>query len=826
MAVGGNYKPKTIYLPPRIKSRLETIFDFNYTVAEAPSGYGKTTAIKEFLNNQDKPFIWFNVDSDDQDQFFSDFCSRLYSIDKGAASKLRLEGFPFDVDRYKRIARILIDLELEEKTILVLDNYQYISSEFLNKVFKDVTAKKDSKLNILILTQEITSGFAFELIYKKQLNYISKNDFEFSIDEIEKYCKLCGVHLENQEIEYLYEYSEGWISAIYLQLLNFVNVGKFELTDSINALVVNSVWEKLKSKEKDFLISMSACEGFSLKKASTICRHILKESEIKTILEKNEFIRYDSKQREYHIHALLKFFLKEEFEKSDPNFKKTTFMKIAEWHSLNGEYFTSILYYYDIKEYEAILGMNYNVGDLLSNANKNNKHIFMNIVAEVSNDLKEKYAGNYLMYLIALFLYNERSLLLTECETLDGLIKNSKNISEKDKKYLFGDLKIVEAACLFNDVKKMGNCVIEAEQFLKGPSKIFYNYCSLLFGCPSALPLYHKTPGNLNSVMDNIDEYIPYMYRLSGGQGKGTEALMRAQALFYRGDMGSAEILAHKAVYMAETRTQVTVYVGAMVLLAKIFIYNGDASAYKETIENMKNMVKESDELFKTNSLDLAFGNIGTAIEALDIVPEWLKKSETIENHCNLVTLGYANCVYGKYLILQHEYSKLLGISGQFIGVANVFSSIIYKIYTYIYISIANFKTGNTEKASKFLNEAIELANEDELYIPFVENYSRIEEILITMPKNSIFISFLKKTASMSRSFEKGRELIVKSINTDKNYGLTRREVEVAKLAASRMSNREIAEKLFIAENTVKSNMKIIFNKLGISSRNELKEYF
>jgi len=37
---------------------------------------------------------------------------------------------------------------------------------------------------------------------------------------------------------------------------------------------------------------------------------------------------------------------------------------------------------------------------------------------------------------------------------------------------------------------------------------------------------------------------------------------------------------------------------------------------------------------------------------------------------------------------------------------------------------------------------------------------------------------------------------------------------------------KEIAEKLFIAESTVKSNMKTIFSKLGISSRSDLTKFF
>ena len=57
-------------------------------------------------------------------------------------------------------------------------------------------------------------------------------------------------------------------------------------------------------------------------------------------------------------------------------------------------------------------------------------------------------------------------------------------------------------------------------------------------------------------------------------------------------------------------------------------------------------------------------------------------------------------------------------------------------------------------------------------------------------------------------------------------HGLTVREADVAKLAAKRLTNKEIADQLFIAESTVKSNMKMIFNKLEINSRAELKNFF
>ena len=50
---------------------------------------------------------------------------------------------------------------------------------------------------------------------------------------------------------------------------------------------------------------------------------------------------------------------------------------------------------------------------------------------------------------------------------------------------------------------------------------------------------------------------------------------------------------------------------------------------------------------------------------------------------------------------------------------------------------------------------------------------------------------------------------------------LSEREMEVLKVAAKGMSNRDIGGTLFISERTVQAHMRSIFNKLGVGSRSE-----
>lgn len=51
--------------------------------------------------------------------------------------------------------------------------------------------------------------------------------------------------------------------------------------------------------------------------------------------------------------------------------------------------------------------------------------------------------------------------------------------------------------------------------------------------------------------------------------------------------------------------------------------------------------------------------------------------------------------------------------------------------------------------------------------------------------------------------------------------GVTPRELEILELIASGLSNREIAEKIFVSENTVKTHSSRLFDKLGARRRTQ-----
>ena len=83
----------------------------------------------------------------------------------------------------------------------------------------------------------------------------------------------------------------------------------------------------------------------------------------------------------------------------------------------------------------------------------------------------------------------------------------------------------------------------------------------------------------------------------------------------------------------------------------------------------------------------------------------------------------------------------------------------------------------------------------------------------ITTPQQKIVVKEISVPATPAPflSDEKSRE----------NLGITPRELEILELIAQGMSNREIAAKLYVSENTVKTHSSRVLDKLGAKRRTQ-----
>ena len=77
MAVVKRYNTEKVFFSDRILEKLSSISNSNLTIVEAPTGYGKTTAVKNYLNSTDEDAIWITVENEDSDIFFEQICNVL-----------------------------------------------------------------------------------------------------------------------------------------------------------------------------------------------------------------------------------------------------------------------------------------------------------------------------------------------------------------------------------------------------------------------------------------------------------------------------------------------------------------------------------------------------------------------------------------------------------------------------------------------------------------------------------------------------------------------------------------------------------------------------
>ncbi|MEI3349387.1 MAG: LuxR C-terminal-related transcriptional regulator [Dysosmobacter sp.] len=100
--------------------------------------------------------------------------------------------------------------------------------------------------------------------------------------------------------------------------------------------------------------------------------------------------------------------------------------------------------------------------------------------------------------------------------------------------------------------------------------------------------------------------------------------------------------------------------------------------------------------------------------------------------------------------------------------------------------------------------------------MPFVENYDHLKPLLAREIKTD-FIARLTALgdAAMARKTASARPAALGA--------LTQREFEIVALMAQRLSNREIAERLFLSEGSVKQYVNQIYSKLHIEGDTRTK---
>ena len=158
----------------------------------------------------------------------------------------------------------------------------------------------------------------------------------------------------------------------------------------------------------------------------------------------------------------------------------------------------------------------------------------------------------------------------------------------------------------------------------------------------------------------------------------------------------------------------------------------------------------------------------------------------------------------------------------QFLGSRVVY--VMPAIYLEIQLAAAFSHLGKEQEAEAALKKAAELAFVDRIYMPFVENMDQIPaKLWKTFSDVPAYQDDLRQIAGICGRY---KGMTLPGTPGQDLSGLSERELEIARLAAEYISNQEIARRLFLTENTVKTHMKNIYAKLEIggSSRDKRRQ--
>ena len=109
-------KYNAIHINDRLSDKLSMIPDYPVVVIDAPAGYGKTTAIREYAQTSTGRFIWINVSNPSRDIFWSDFCDAFLAVNKDAQKLLKTLDYPQSEKAVAEVRSIIKHVAVTEPT--------------------------------------------------------------------------------------------------------------------------------------------------------------------------------------------------------------------------------------------------------------------------------------------------------------------------------------------------------------------------------------------------------------------------------------------------------------------------------------------------------------------------------------------------------------------------------------------------------------------------------------------------------------------------------------------------------------------------------------
>lgn len=817
-----NNHTKNLHFTTKLLDKLSPIREYPLTIVEAPMGYGKTTAIRHFLNDTNDQVLWLKIYDNSTDNFWESFSHQFGELENEMSRNLSRLGFPDDSVSQREVLRLFNHYKFTRNCFLVLDDYHLLENPDIDHFLATLIENEVINFQLVLITRYTLFEKLEELSLKGLLYHLTKEAFELNAQDIRKYYQTCQVIINDDQAQTLYATTEGWISALYLMLLSFIDDGNLEPTDSIYKLIGKTVYAPLSPQERDFITRMSVFDSFTARQAEFMWGSSDATSLIKTITRPNAFISYDSKTKTYQIHSLFRNFLIEVAE--NQNMQGILSQKAAAWYLEQGDYTIARQFLYASRDFEQILrSIEDEKARLFTRSNMKTLHQYLD---ECPPEIKRRHHYTLLILCVHFMLHNEFQAFMTTFQEVVANITIDPSLNNDQRKALLGEVELLSGTSNFNNLKEMSPHFKNSRQLLTGSTLIYDVESDWTFGSPSVLYLYYRESGKLSENLSDLKSSLPCYESLTRGNGCGGGEMMAAEWHYLQGDLVNAEITLNQALHKAQPADQWGIVLAARSLQIRIDWMKEDFPHIFHLHSLMQEEMAQRVDYHYLHNMELCQMFFYAQCDQKYKIPESLARPESGEIRLLHASFTMFNIIYGRVLLINEQFTELLGSGDYFLETASFYPNLLGIIYTHIYLAAANLKVSRPEKALDSLKQALDLAMPDKLYMPFSENSDYIRPMLEELAGQRIYQEEISNILALSELYLKAKEKIKAQYFPDDAQTLTDRENQIARLAARGLTNKDIANELFISINTVKSALKSVYAKLSINNRSLLKQHF
>lgn len=825
----------------RVEETLRRLPNYQFAFISAPAGYGKTTAVADYLTREKLKYAWFSVDGTDNDPVrFWKYLMEAVSpyIDRSDMERITLSAkliashIPLDY-------LIGIIEKAHESFVLVLDDYYLIENDVVLHSMEHFVKYLPRNVSLIMLSRKEPEHLLAALRARGVALSLGERDITFDSDETSEFFLQKGFCLTEQEIVAVNTRAEGWAAGLVAASLSFQGgesvpeaIRAFSGGDrNIESFLSNEVFERWPSEVKEFLVSTAFLDKLSGPLCDAVTGNNTSAALLKTLSKSNSFvIPLDSAGGWYRYHHLFQDFLQNHLELVDEEKRNPFYRRAGEWCLKNGDTRDGISWLLRAKEYEKAFPLVMESWFELSRDSEFLK--WRQWIDEIPPAVYRNSNTVYTAYSWVLSMQNDLDGAAAWTQKSRDCFERLKDALEKEQRdYLEAHVLFAEANIAFWKLEP--EQVLDRMQLLgKLKIKTLVVLGEMNWDKPNLLKTAYGFRGRLNK----IEQCLPALNGLDSFIGDYTAyfAVSIAEYYYERNGLREMEAVLTDHIGRIIGVKFPGVIVPCFIVLARRNMAKGSVRRAFETIAEARKLLGEkSGSLWKyfldvfEAKLHLSAGDAESALKLIDTEKLGLFDALTAVRESEYIV--WARCLMSENRL--EEAQVLLNRLTDFAKKENQLSS---EVELLCLTAICRAKDGDYIKAMRALEQALDIGEEEGYTRSFIDEGEPMARLLSKYRVMSRSVEGLKH-ATYCKKLLRLTDEYAGLIEAAKKDGeapkipfeaglLSEREIEMLRLLAGKRSNEEIASALIISVSAVKQYNSRIYDKLGVRNRQEATE--